>query len=35
MKIDLLKTCPFCGSDHSVEVNLKDAINYEMGNGYA
>ena len=35
MRIELIKTCPFCGGDHSVEVGLIDAINYEMGNGYA
>lgn len=31
MRIDVDLTCPFCGADHAVEVNLAEYIAWESG----
>lgn len=31
MRIDVDLTCPFCGEDHAVEVNLAEYIAWESG----
>jgi len=31
MRIDVALTCPFCGADHAVEVNLTEYIAWESG----
>lgn len=31
MRIDVDLTCPFCGEDHAVEVNLVEYIAWESG----